>query len=111
MIDLEKLLTVVVQAGAFISAFAAIAAGILMARVTKKFGAGILVSGFRTISVGIFLVAIGIILDAAQVYLANITPQLITAIVGLRQVFFVLGTYIIVIGSKNTKDKLESLTK
>ena len=38
MIDLS----IIAQAGAFISVFAAISAGIIMAKVTKKFGTGIL---------------------------------------------------------------------
>lgn len=112
MTDMTQFLSVIVQAGAFISAFAAITAGIIMARVTKKFGTGILASGFKTISLGIFLIALGIIFDAVQVYLdlAN-NPQVITIIIGLREMFFVAGTYIIVIGSKRTGDKLETLTK
>ena len=112
MTDMTQFLSVIVQAGAFISAFAAIAAGIIMARVTKKFGTGILASGFKTISLGIFLIALGIIFDAVQVYLdlAN-NPQVITIIIGLREMFFVAGTYTIVIGSKRTGDKLETLTK
>lgn len=112
MIDTTRFLSVIVQAGAFISAFAAIAAGIIMAAVTKKFGTGILASGFKTISVGILLIAFGIIFDAAQVYLdvAN-NQQIIIIIIGLREIFFVAGTYTIVIGSKRTGDKLEALMK
>lgn len=112
MTDITQFLSLAVQAGAFISAFAAITAGIIMARVTKKFGTGILASGFKTISIGILLIAFGIIFDAAQVYLDPISnPQIITIIIGLREIFFVAGTYIIVIGSKRTGDKLENLTK
>ena len=37
MTDMAQFLSVIVQAGAFVSAFAAIAAGIIMARVTKKY--------------------------------------------------------------------------
>ena len=112
MTDMAQFLSVIVQAGAFVSAFAAIAAGIIMARVTKKFGTGILASGFRTISFGIILIAIGIVFDAAQVYFDSIdNPHIMTIIIGLREIFFVAGTYIIVIGSKRTGDKLETLTK
>lgn len=112
MIDMTNFLSVIVQAGAFISAFAAIAAGIIMAKVTKKFGTGIIASGFKTISLGIILIALGIIFDAAQVYLnsAN-SSQIVIVIIGLREIFFVAGAYIIVIGSKRTGDKLETLTK
>ncbi|MEK7559352.1 MAG: hypothetical protein AAB521_03530 [Patescibacteria group bacterium] len=109
---MTRFLSIAVQAGAFISAFAAIAAGLIMTRVTKKFGTGILASGFKTISVGIFLIALGIIFDAGQVYF-NLTgnEQIIIILTGLKEIFFVAGTYIIVIGSKRTADKLETLTK
>lgn len=110
MPEIPNSLSILVQAGAFISAFAAIAAGVIMSRFTKKFSEGILASGFKTISVGIFILALGIIFDAGQVYLSAIgDPKLITLIMGLREIFFVAGTYIIVIGSKKTGDKLESL--
>jgi len=107
MIDLS----IIAQAGAFISVFAAISAGIIMAKVTKKFGTGILASGFKTISVGIFLIALGIIFDAAQIYFNMLNSDLIVVLIGLKVIFFLIGTYIIVIGSKRTADKLENLTK
>lgn len=110
--DLDKLFSVTVQAGAFISSFAAIAAGIIMARVNRKFNSGILASGFKVISIGVFLLAIGIVLDAAQVVsLDLLNNSIVTFIIGLRQIFFVLGTFIIVIGTKKTVDKLEALTR
>lgn len=115
MIDTAKLLSVLVEAGSFISAFAAIAAGFVMASVTKKFGTGILASGFKTNSVGIFFIAGGILLDAVISYLQLSTSfnlaLLITAMLIVKEALFVIGTYIIVIGSKKTGDKLESLTK
>lgn len=115
MIDTTKLLTVLVEAGSFIAAFAAIAAGIVMASVTKKFGTGILASGFKTNSIGIFFIAAGILLDAVNSYLqlsGFISNALLTAILlVIKEALFVIGTYIIVIGSKKTGDKLESLTK
>lgn len=112
MTQIESLFSAIVQAGAFISAAAAIAAGVIMANVTRKFGSGILASGFKTISIGIFLIALGITMDAAQVYLELINNNQFTLIItGIREIFFVLGTYIIVIGSKRTGDKLENLTK
>lgn len=115
MIDTTKLLTVLVEAGSFIAAFAAIAAGFVMASVTKKFGTGILATGFKTNSIGIFFIAGGILLDAALSYLqlsGIFSNQLIlTILLIIKEVLFVVGTYIIVIGSKKTGDKLESLTK
>lgn len=115
MIDLNEFITVFIEAGALISAFAAIVAAIIMSRVTKKFGTGILASGFKVISFGVFFIAIGILVDAVQSYLqtSNFEPieQYITIFMAAKLTLFVIGTYIIVIGSKKTGDKLESLTK
>lgn len=115
MFDLTKLLTIIIQAGALISAFAAIVAAVIMSRVTKKFGTGILASGFKSISIGVFFIALGILVDAIETYLqsANFAPieQFITVIILIKLLLFVVGTYIIVIGSKKTGDKLESLTQ
>lgn len=108
--EIDKFLAIGVQASAFISAFAGIAAGLLMAKVTKKFGTGILASGFKSIAIGVFLIAFGIVLDAIQVYF-QISTSIGTIIIILRGILFVVGTYIIVIASKNTNDKLETLTK
>lgn len=111
--DVNKLLTIIIEAGSFISAFAAVTAGIVMASVTKKFGTGLLASGFKSISIGVFFIAAGIIVDAAQSYVSFSINSLaiLTILLGVKEAFFVIGTYIIVIGSKNTGDKLESLTK
>lgn len=110
-IDSQRLLTIVVQSGSFIAAFAAIAAGVIMASVTKKFGTGILASGFKSISTGVFFIALGIILDAVISYLQLSASTIAVAILIVKEALFVIGTYIIVIGSKKTGDKLESLTK
>jgi hypothetical protein len=115
MIDAIKLLTILIEGGAFISAFAAIVATLIMFKVTKNFGTGILASGFKAIAFGVFFIALGLFADAVEAYLqaANF-PQLqqyITYILLVKLVFFVIGTYIIVIGSKKTGDKIESLTK
>ena len=112
MIDSHKLLTIVIEAGSLISAMAAIVAGVLMFQVTKKFGTGILASGFKSISFGVFFIAVAILIDAAQSYvqLADMF-ELATILTIVKEILFVIGTYIIVIGSKKTGDKLESLTK
>jgi hypothetical protein len=112
MIDSQRLLTIVVEAGSLISAMAALVAGVIMVRVNKKFGTGILASGFKSISVGVFFIAVAILIDAAQSYV-QISDMFEIAMVLtiIKEVLFVIGTYIIVIGSKKTGDKLESLTK
>lgn len=109
--DTSRLLIVLAQAGSFISVFAAIAAGIVMATVQKRFGTGILASGFRSIALGVFFIAGGITLDSFQNYLPLLSPSVTNVLLILKELLFVIGTYVIVIGSKRTGDKLESLTK
>ena len=111
MIDIERLLTIIVQAGSFISTFAAIVAGIIMFQVTKKFGVGILASGFKSVSIGVIFIAFGILVDAIQTYL-QMSKVSFTAtwLLIFKDILFIIGTYTIVIGSKKTGDKLESLT-
>ena len=115
MIDITKLLTIAIEAGAFISTMAALVAAMIMLRVTRKFGTGILASGFKAISFGVLVIALGIMVDAVESYLQiegfTGLGQFITIILVIKLVLFVIGTYIIVIGSKRTGDKLESLTK
>lgn len=115
MVDINNLFTIIIQSVALMAGFAAIVAAVIMSRVTKKFGTGILASGFKTISVGVFFIALGILVDAVESYLqsANFAPieQFITILLLVKLALFVIGTYIIVIGSKKTGDKLESLTQ
>ncbi len=110
-IDTAKLLTIIVQGGSFIAAFAAITAGVIMTSVTKKFGSGIMAVGFKAISIGVFFIAIGIIIDAFNTYLQVSSNLILALLLIIKELFFVVGTYIIVIGSKRTGDKLEALTK
>jgi hypothetical protein len=112
MIDFTRLLPVVIEAASFISAFAAIAAAIIMARFLKKFVTGILAIGFKTIGIGIFLVAVGIIIDAVEMHIqAREASATFNILLVLRQIFFVVGTYVIVIGCKSMGDRLETLSK
>lgn len=109
--DTSKILAIIVEAGSFIAAFAAIAAGITMASVRKKFGTGILAAGFKTISIGVLFIALAIIIDAVNSYMQIGNIVVNSAILIAKEALFVIGTYIIVIGTKKTGDKLESLTK
>ena len=112
--DTQKLLTIIIEAGSFIAALASIAAGVIMANVTKKFGTGILAKGFKTISIGVLFIAAAMIIDAAQSYLevGSLSVTSLNLILLVAKVpFFIIGTYLIVIGIKKTGDKLESLTK
>jgi len=110
--DYTRLLPILIEAASFISAFAAIAAAIIMARFIRKFVTGILAMGFRTIGIGVFILALGIIIDAVEIYIQSLqVPTTLNILLIIRQIFFVLGAYIIVIGSKNMGDKLETLSK
>jgi hypothetical protein len=110
--DFSRLMPVLIEAASFTAAFAAITAAIIMARFVRKFVTGILATGFRTIGIGIFILALGIIIDALEIYIqASISPSAVNFLQIARQVFFIVGTYIIVIGSKNMGDKLEMLSK
>jgi len=107
------LLGFVIQIASFASSFAGIAAGIIMANVTRKFGTrGILAHGSRSITIGIILIASGITTDSFASYMLVFNnPTVNTVLLILKEAFFVVGTYVIVIGSKKTADKLETLTK
>lgn len=112
MIDTAQFFTILVNGVSFVAAFAAIAASVLMYQVTKKFGSGILASGFKSISAGVLFLALGIIIDALNSYFLLSYNNVFSALIFLiKGICFVVGTYIIVIGSKRTADKLESLTK
>lgn len=108
----NDLLGVLIQIASFMSSFAGIAAGIIMANVTKKFHTGILAYGYKATAIGIIFIAAGITTDALATYMLVFNSQAFnTALLIIKEAFFVVGTYIIVIGSKKTADKLETLTK
>jgi hypothetical protein len=112
MIDTAKLLTIIIEAGAIISTIAGIVAGIIIFRSTKKFQTGILSGAFRSASVGVVLIAFGILADGIQTYLnLSGTPYVSTWLLIFKDALFVIGTYVIVIGVKNAGDKFENLTK
>lgn len=110
--DYANLAKIFVQATSFIAAFAAIVAAVIMARVIRKFVTGILAVGFRTIGIGIFILAIAIIIDVTEDYTQMLVSPFISGLLlVIRQILFVIGTYTIVIGCKNMGDKLEILSK
>lgn len=112
MIDYSKILPLFIEGTSFISAFAAITAGIIMAKFIRKFVTGILATGFKTIGIGIFIIALAIIIDAVALYIQVLsTPAPLNILLVIRQVLLVIGTYIIVIASKTMGDKLETLSK
>lgn len=112
MFDVSKPIQLLIETASFMSAFAAITASIIMAKFIKKFVTGILARGFKTIGIGIFILALGIIIDAVDIYIQTINsiPSLGILLV-IKQICYVIGTFVIVIGSKTMGDKLEQLSK
>lgn len=107
-----NLLTVSIQIASFMASFAGIAAGAIMSNVSNKFHSGILAYGYKATAIGIIFIAAGIITDSLAIYVLSFNSQVInTILLILKEVFFVVGTYIIVIGNKKTADKLQTLTK
>jgi hypothetical protein len=107
----ESIIHYLIEAASFIAAFAAIAAAIVMFRFIRRFVTGILATGFKTIGIGIFVLALGIIIDALEMYAQTINGSIYDFMLIVKQIFFVSGTYIIVIGTKKMGDKLEMLSK
>ena len=84
-----------------------------MAKFLRKFVTGILAKGFKTIGVGIFVLSLGIIIDAVLIHTqaSNSSFPFLDILTIAKQALFLIGTYIIVVGSKNMGDKLEKLSK
>jgi hypothetical protein len=108
--DFTKVVPILIEAASFIAAFAGIFAAVTMARFIRRFVTGILAIGFKTIGIGIFVLALAIVIDAVNLYFQAAENVEISFLLIVRQIFFVIGTYIIVIGSKNMGDKLEQLS-
>ena len=112
MVDTERFSIILVEGVAFIAAFAAVTGAAIMYQLTRKFGSGIITSCFKSISSGILFIALGIIIDALSSYFLLSTNNVYSVLIFLiKGASFVVGTYIIVIGSKRAADKLELLTK
>ena len=95
-----------IQAAAFISALAGISAAAIMTRITRHFGTGIVATGYRFTALGVAVIGTAMFLESVLHYLQMQTPILTL----LKEVMLVLGTYIIVMGTKITADKLDNLT-
>jgi len=86
--DYAKLMPILIESASFISAFAAIAAAIIMARFVKKFVTGILAVGFKTIGIGTFVLALAIIADAIDLYIQVSQNQELSLLLLIRQIFY-----------------------
>lgn len=112
MIGNLQVVVLILEAFSVIAAVAGVTAWFLMHQTTKKFGTGILASGFKRISTGVAFIAGGLMIDAVNLYLQlPYNNMLIMSLFLLKGLAFLFGTYIIVIGSKTTTDKLESLMR
>lgn len=112
MIDFDKLMIIIVNGVSFIAVIAAFASTIIMYQMTKKFGSGILARGFKMIGTGVLFIAFGIGIDVFDLnfYLGS-NVYYTDILIILKGISFVIGTYIIVIGSKKMIDKIEDLTR
>lgn len=107
--DILPILTLAIP---FVAFFAALAGALIMYRVTQKFRGGILASGFKSIMIGILFISGGILIDAVTTDYWGIWSGAVgTGLMILKGVLFVIGTYVIVIGSKRMADRLESVNK
>jgi hypothetical protein len=110
--DNQGIVIIFIKATSLVAAFAAIMATIIISRFLNKFATGILAMGFKTIGIGIGIIALGIVIDTIQIYIQAVSnSSALSLLLIVRQIFFVLGTYVIIIGSKNMGDKLAELSK
>ena len=107
----EPVFSVISLAIPAIAALAAIVASIMMMTIRRKFGNGMLAAGFRTIAIGVMCISAGIGVAAAQNIFPLNDPLITTVLTAVKYLLLVTGTFIIVNGSKNTGDKLESMMK
>lgn len=102
---IELVIQKITEIAAFLSAFAGIVAALVMLQVTRKFGTGLVASGYRYIAFGVLFIGIAMVIDAISLVL-GLQGDLIPLV---RTMLLAIGTYVIVIGTKNTADRLEKL--
>lgn len=89
----------------------AIVVSFFMLSITKKFGQGILGSGFKRIGLGVLLITGGLLIDALLTSLQTLDQIVFSLLAFGKYGFFIAGTYAIYLGSKRTSDQLEAFTK
>ncbi|MBI4039209.1 hypothetical protein HY388_00065 [Candidatus Daviesbacteria bacterium] len=102
---MELIVQKIIEVAAFLSAFAGIVAALVMFQVTKKFGTGLVASGYRYIAFGVLFIGVAMVIDAISLVL-GLQGDYISL---FKAILLAIGTYIIVIGTKNTADRLEKL--
>lgn len=95
-----------IEMAAIISALAGISAALIMKKVTRHFGTGIVATGYRFTAGGVAFIGLAMFIESIIQYLQLSLPILTLA----KEILLVAGTYIIVIGTKLTADKLDNLT-
>lgn len=95
-----------IELGAFLSAAAGIVAALIIFDLTKKFGAGIVATGFRYTAWGVTIIGTALLLEGILQFIQIRIPGLTL----IKEILLLLGTYTIVIGTKLTADRLEDLT-
>lgn len=101
-LTLEK----IIEIAAVISVLAGISATIIMKKITSHFGTGIVATGYRYTAGGVAMISLAVLIEAVLKFL-QIQEGIFTL---TKEIVLVLGTYIIVIGTKLTADKLDNLT-
>ena len=110
--DNQAITSTLIEVVSLIAALSAIIATIITSQFLNKFATGILAMGFKTIGIGIGIIALGIVIDTIQIYIQiTSNSSALSLLLIVRQIFFVLGTYIIIIGSKNMGNRLAELSK
>lgn len=94
-----------IEIAAIVSALAGISAAIIMRRVTTHFGTGIIATGYRFTAGGVAIIGLAMFIESIIEYL----QIRIDALILVKEILLVLGTYIIVVGTKLTADKLDNL--
>jgi len=110
--DNQAITSTFIEVVSLVAALAAIIATIITSQFLNKFATGILAMGFKTIGIGIGIIALGIVIDTIQIYIQIASnSSALSLLLIVRQIFFVLGTYVIIIGSKNMGNRLSELSK
>lgn len=96
----------IIEIAALISALAGISAAIIMKKVTAHFGTGIVATGYRFTTAGVAMIGLAMLIEAI-IKSGQIQEDILVL---AKEILLVFGTYIIVIGTKLTADKLDRLT-
>jgi len=106
--NLTELIPILIQGIPFIAVFAGLAVVIIMYRISHKFAGGIVAEGFRYLVVGLLFITLGILLDAFSSYFMMNNELSLVYLIS-KGLLFVVGMYVIVVGSKKMSDALDTI--